>query len=74
MKSKSGTFRQEAFAQALQGKKIPILTLDNKWYRLLDDDTRRSVKGLEDQLNSLLKRQGKETEKETDERDRPAGG
>ena len=59
MKSKSGTFRQEAFAQALQGKKIPILTLDNKWYRLLDDDTRRSVKGLEDQLNSLLKRQGK---------------
>lgn len=59
MKSKSGNFRQEAFAQALQGKKIPILTLDNKWYRLLDDDTRRSVKGLEDQLNSLLKRQGK---------------
>ncbi len=59
MKSKSGAFRQEAFAQALQGKKIPILTLDNKWYRLLDDDTRRAVKGMEDQLNSLLKRQGK---------------
>lgn len=59
MKSKSGTLRQEAFTQALQGKNIPILTLDNKWYRLLDESTRKSVKGMEDQLNKLLKRQGK---------------
>lgn len=50
--------RQE-FSEALQGKKIPILTLDNKWYRLLDEDTRRSVAGTEEQLNNLLKRQGK---------------
>jgi len=50
--------RQE-FSEALQGKKIPILTLDNKWYRLLDEETRRSVAGTEEQLNNLLKRQGK---------------
>ncbi|MCH5349674.1 MAG: hypothetical protein J1E40_10155, partial [Oscillospiraceae bacterium] len=59
MKRKSGNIRQEAFSAALKGKKIPILTLDNKWYRLLDDRTRASVKGLENQLNNLLKRQGK---------------
>ena len=59
MKRKSGSIRQEAFSAALKGKKIPILTLDNKWYRLLDDRTRSSVKGLEQQLNNLLKRQGK---------------
>ena len=59
MKRKSGNIRQEAFSAALKGKKVPILTLDNKWYRLLDDRTRASVKGLENQLNNLLKRQGK---------------
>lgn len=59
MKNKSGSLRQEAFTQALQGKKIPILTLDNKWYRLLDASTRAAVKGMEEKLNNLLKRQGK---------------
>ena len=59
MKTKSGTLRQEVFTQALQGKKIPILTLDNKWYRLLDEGTRKAVKSMENQLNELLKRQGK---------------
>ncbi|MCH5341176.1 MAG: hypothetical protein J1E01_06900 [Acetatifactor sp.] len=59
MKTKSGTLRQEAFTQALQGKTIPILTLDNKWYRLLDEGTRKAVKNMENQLNDLLKRQGK---------------
>ena len=59
MKNKSGNLRHEAFTQALQGKKIPILTLDNKWYRLLDSGTRAAVKGMEEKLNNLLKRQGK---------------
>lgn len=59
MKTKSGTLRQETFTRALQGKKIPILTLDNKWYRLLDEGTRKAVKSMENQLNDLLKRQGK---------------
>lgn len=47
------------FSEALQGKKIPILTLDNKWYRLLDKKMRRALAGTEEQLNNLLKRQGK---------------
>lgn len=59
MKNKSEKFRQEAFEHALQGKKIPILTLDSKWYRLLDERARSYVKNLENQLNNLLKRQGK---------------
>ena len=59
MSKKTGNFRQDIFKQALQGKNIPILTLDNKWYRLLDQRTKASVKGIEKQLNNLLKRQGK---------------
>lgn len=51
--------KQEAFNQALQGKKIPILTLDNKWYKLLNEVGKTSVKSYEDQLNKLLQRQGK---------------
>lgn len=51
--------KQESFKQALQGKKIPILTLDNKWYKLLTEEARAEVSGLEEELNALLKRQGK---------------
>lgn len=47
------------YAEALQGKRIPILTLDNKWYRLLDQSTRKALAGTEEELNTLLKRQGK---------------
>lgn len=50
---------KQQFSEALQGKKIPILTLDNKWYRLLDEETRKRVSETEEQLNALLKRQGK---------------
>lgn len=50
---------KQDFSEALQGKKIPILTLDNKWYRLLDKKMRRALSGTEEQLNNLLKRQGK---------------
>lgn len=50
---------KQQFSEALQGKKIPILTLDNKWYRLLDEEARKSIAGTEEQLNALLKRQGK---------------
>ncbi len=51
--------KRESFKQALQGKKIPILTLDNKWYKLLTEEARAEAAGLEDDLNALLKRQGK---------------
>lgn len=50
---------KEQFPEVLQGKKIPILTLDNKWYRLLDEETKARIAGTEDKLNTLLKRQGK---------------
>ena len=59
MKSKSDSERREVFTEALKGKRIPILTLDNKWYRLLTDEARATVSGIEKQLNALLKRQGK---------------
>lgn len=52
--------REEAFAEALKGKKIPILTLDNKWYRLFEPlSDEKQIKDLEENLNNLLKRQGK---------------
>lgn len=59
MKRKVDKEKQNTFTEALQGKNIPILTLDNKWYRLLDDDAKEAVKDIETQLNTLLKRNGK---------------
>lgn len=59
MKRKEDSIRREQFAAVLKGKKIPILTLDNKWYRMLTNEARKEVSGLEQQLNTLLKRQGK---------------
>lgn len=75
--------RQAAFKSALTGKHLPVLTLDNKWYRLLNKTGSVPLKETEDALNQLLKRQGKlntesegypESEKEADERDRSYGG
>lgn len=55
---------EEVFREALAGKKIPVLTLDNKWHQLftqaqteIPSDIRRG----EEKLNDLLKRQGKLT-------------
>lgn len=52
--------KSEVYEQALAGKKVPVLTLDNKWYKLfrnLEDEPQ--IKALETQLNDLVKRQGK---------------
>lgn len=52
--------KEEIYKQALSGKKIPILTLDNKWHRLftmMEPD--RELKRLEENLNALLRQQGK---------------
>ena len=52
--------KEESYKQALNGKKIPILTLDNKWHRLftmMEPD--RELKRLEENLNTLLRQQGK---------------
>lgn len=59
MKRKTENEKQNIFTEALQGKNIPILTLDNKWYRLLDDAARGEVKDIETQLNALIRRNGK---------------
>ena len=50
----------EVFKEALIGKKIPILTLDNKWHKLFtQSEFTPELKGLEKALNDLLKRQAK---------------
>ena len=50
----------ETFKQALVGKKIPILTLDNKWHKLFTkSEFSTELQGMELQLNELLKRQAK---------------
>ena len=50
----------EVFRPALQGKKIPIISLDNKWYKLMAGiDHTPHMQELEEQLKNLLKRQGK---------------
>lgn len=50
---------RETFEEALRGKRIPVLTLDNKWYKLLTEEGRAAVAEIEEELNTLLKRQGK---------------
>lgn len=52
--------KEEIFIPALKGKKIPVISLDNKWYRLMNglEKTSRMQK-LENELKELLKRQGK---------------
>lgn len=51
---------EEVYKPALVGKKLPILTLDNKWYKLFTQaESNSRIKELESQLNELLKRQGK---------------
>lgn len=51
---------EEHYRQALKGKKIPLLILDNKWHQLFSVEKKpRTVKKLETELNELLQRQGK---------------
>lgn len=57
--AKNGKKKEDIFTTALQGAKIPVLTLDNKWYRLLGELEKEAVKENVDMLNSLIRRQGK---------------
>ena len=51
---------EEVFQPALIGKKIPILVLDNKWHKVFTQAEYSSeIKGMEKEMNNLLKRQGK---------------
>lgn len=50
----------DVYKPALADKKIPLLTLDNKWHQLFTQtQPDKRLKRLEDELNELLKRQGK---------------
>lgn len=56
------------FKPALLGKRIPLLTLDHKWHQLFTQVAKpdQNIIRLENELNELLKRQGRaksETEK-----------
>ena len=52
--------KYNVYEQALKGKKVPILTLDHKWHRLLKIiGPDKKMSQMEEQLNILLKRQGK---------------
>lgn len=51
--------KSELYEQALAGKKVPVLTLDNKWYKLFKDLTELPrIQELEKRLNELIQRQG----------------
>lgn len=59
--------KEEVFRPALDGKKIPILTLDHKWHQLLQQTQgSKDIDRLVNQLNELLKRQGKLTTESKD--------
>lgn len=50
---------EDYFKEAIAGKKLPILTLDNKWHRLFTQNNQdKETKKLVDKLNELLARQG----------------
>ena len=51
---------EEFYKQALVGKKIPILVLDHQWHKLsIQTGTSEKIKTLEQELNELLKLQGR---------------
>lgn len=55
---------EDVFREALEGKKIPVLTLDNKWHQLFTQaqtEVPLEIRRGEEKLNDLLKRQGKLT-------------
>lgn len=50
----------DAFENALKGKNVPVLVLNNKWHRIFDFmEPDKTIKKMEEELNSLLKKQGR---------------
>ena len=50
----------KVYKPALEGKNIPILTLDNKWHQLFSKmEKKEQIIEMEGELNCLLRRQGK---------------
>ena len=55
------------FCKVLDGKKIPIVTLDHKWHKIFGiTEKPKEISALEKELNELLKRQGKLTTESKD--------
>lgn len=52
--------KEKVYKPALEGKNIPILTLDSKWHQLFGrmEKTEQIIE-IENELNALLRRQGK---------------
>lgn len=52
--------KKENFDKIVKDKKLPILTLDNRWHELFSEDQKLpDIIELEQKVNSLLKKQGK---------------
>jgi hypothetical protein len=48
------------FTNVVRDKKLPILTLDSRWHEIFPEDLKTSpIRDLEQQVNNLLKKQGK---------------
>ncbi|MDF2907634.1 MAG: hypothetical protein K0R34_2955 [Herbinix sp.] len=48
------------FTNVVRNKKLPILTLDSRWHELFPDDFKTpEIRELEQEVNNLLKKQGK---------------
>lgn len=48
------------FNKVVKNKKLPILTLDNRWHELFSEESKTpEIKDLEQKVNELLKKQGK---------------
>ena len=59
--------KDEIYSPALKEMKIPILTLDYKWHRLFTQtNPNKAILRLEEELNDLLKKQGKATTESKD--------
>ncbi len=59
-KRKGNRGDEKKYRAALAGKKIPVLTLDNKWHKLIARlGSTAEIGRLSEKLNDLLKRQGK---------------
>ena len=62
IKNKKSNEQNEKLAQALKGRKLPIITLDEKWYGLFPEHLKTpKIKKLEKNLMDLVKKQGEMT-------------
>ncbi|MCR5649813.1 MAG: hypothetical protein K6F86_01360 [Lachnospiraceae bacterium] len=50
---------KDVFEQVLKNKRVPVLTLDNKWHKLFNNGDFPGMKAHVDALNSLLKEQAR---------------